>query len=519
MATMFPCPNCGGQLRYQPKGQMKCMSCGSEINPEIYTPDEKVKGDTIDTKIFTCSACSGEIQLIDNDGMEFCPYCGSQATMQERFSSEGAPKYILPFERTKADIKKRYKALTKSIPYVPDGLSDEANIEKMVGMYVPYYLYDYSIHDSISYKGEKTVASGGYDITYYAYVDMNFDTDQLRVPYDASETLDDTIAAKLEPFPMKNLKEFKSNYLAGYFVENSTVEKNLYANDAVDKAAEYAYNTARKDADYDPSSPSKDQVIANVAKSLNYNGVEGAYLPLYFSTTKYGDRVAYSIANGASANTYIDMPIDRNKMYRKAILVSAVIFLLLLIASFVLNFSYSIKGMCSYAAFISSLIAYTGATLARNTYDSDNHLYDKGFNPNAKTKTKKNGFGSTFLISLLAFGIIILVSIILTTGSDGLIVFHGILYLISFILCIVAMIKNIKGKKTVLLLGLLGWLTSVFIRLLNQPSDLFYYGALMGVFAVIILSINSMVSEYNRFATHPSPQFFKKGGGLEGAKD
>ena len=43
--------------------------------------------------------------------------------------------------------------------------------------------------------------------------------------------------------------------------------------------------------------------------------------------------------------------------------------------------------------------------------------------------------------------------------------------------------------------------------------------ALICAFVVIIISVNAIVDEYNRFATHPSPHFLKKGGGLDSARD
>ena len=98
MATMFPCPNCGGQLRYSIEDKkLKCVSCGSLVDVNEYTPDERINETTLNTNIFTCSTCGGEIQLIDNDGMEFCPFCGNQTVIHEKFSAVGAPKYIIPF--------------------------------------------------------------------------------------------------------------------------------------------------------------------------------------------------------------------------------------------------------------------------------------------------------------------------------------------------------------------------------------------------------------------------------------
>jgi hypothetical protein len=76
-----------------------------------------------------------------------------------------------------------------------------------------------------------------------------------------------------------------------------------------------------------------------------------------------------------------------------------------------------------------------------------------------------------------------------------------------------------KGKKKVMLLGLTGWVLSIAIRFLNLPNDIYYYFALLAAFTVIFISINSIVDEYNMYATHPLPQFSKKGGRLENARN
>ena len=534
MATMFPCPHCGGQLRYHPGVNLVCQSCGSSIDAGSYKPDDKVMGDKINTKIFTCSACAGEIQLIDNDGMEFCPYCGSQATMQERFSEEGAPKYILPFSRTKDDIKKRYEEVTSEIPFAPDGLKDDKNIEKMVGLYVPYYLYDYSVHGRVDYDGVREVESSTERFTYFAHVNMYFNTDDLKIPFDASETLDDTIAEKLEPFPLDDLEKFNPNYLAGFFVENTSVDKNLYTEESLDNAVDYAFDRGKGGIVY-KTSQAKEQIAKNsLRQKVRLKDVEGAYLPMYFSTAKYGDREAYSIANGVTGNTYIDMPIDKRKMFYSALFTSLVIFVLLLAASTMFSFSYKIKNICSFAALVSSIIALTGAKLARETYDSDNHIYDKGFNPNAKRRVKPNKKKKTNSLPKIDVSGTMIVIILVSapsfiamifagaagfaTSSIGSFFIQALIYIASAIICIKA-IATSRGDRRALILGVLGYILSVTIRLIDMPNDLYYYGAMVGVFAVILLSINAMVSEYNRFATHPSPQFMKKGGGLENAKN
>lgn len=529
MATMFPCPNCGGQLRFSAEDQqLKCKSCGSLTEIDSYTPDDKIGMDTITTNVYECPCCGGEIQLIDNDGMEFCPYCGNQATMQEKFSTEGAPKYILPFQLNKAKARDKYKSLTGHLHFAPDGLGDKDNIEKLVGMYVPYYLYDYSIDDEIEYKGKTTRSTADYYITDYANVDVSVKVDSLKVPFDASQTLDDSIAAKLEPFPMDKVRTFNPGYLAGFFVENSTVDKDVYKSDSLDKAVDYLCSEVSKGSHgYSPEAGTKYEIQTKLANDLEYDDAQGAYMPMYFMTTKYDDRVAYSIINGANGVSYIDMPIDKKKMYFFAGKVSAGIFVVLLLLSFILNFSFNVKSLCSFGALVSALIALVGAILAEKTYSTDNHLNDKGYFQNAETvkeKKVKKAKKSSALSGATLTGLMVVIAIVIFSVSmefTGALlgILPYIFYPVSVIMIIVALIKVKKGEKKVMRLGIIAWAVSIVVRLINLPNDIFYYAALIVAFVVILVSINAIVNEYNRFATHPAPQFLKKGGRLENARD
>ncbi len=529
MATMFPCPNCGGQLVYSPSAQtLVCNSCGSKTDIASYKPDDRIAFDSITTNIYTCPTCGGEIQLIDNDGMEFCPFCGNQATMEEHFSSEGSPKYILPFLLGKRAAKNKYKKYADKISYAPDGLDSADNIDKMVGLYVPYHVFEYCANDTIEYKGTRSYSRGSYDIQDFANVSVDVDIRSMKVPFDASQTLDDTISTEIEPFPTEQMIDFNPCYLAGFYVENSTVDSDLYQDDSMEKAVDYLYDKVLKDSHgYEPNYGTDKIIRSTLFNDIKNQGVNGAYFPIYFLTTRYNDRVAYSIVNGASGEVYMDMPIEKKKMFIGGLKASGIIFVIFLVFSLIFNIGIEIKTLCGYGCLISAFIAYTGAYLANASYRKDNHLDDKGFFGNHhessnKIKNKKNkkkslDLGSKFLMSVyiiiavVVFYIFSLGSLFSTIGRAG--------YPISFVLIIISLIIVKKGKKKVLLLGILGWVCSLFIRLIDLPNDIYYYMALLIAFVIILISIDEMVNTYNVFATRPSPQFLKKGGGLDGTKE
>ena len=548
MATMFPCPDCGGQLKFSPAHmQMLCSSCGQYFDPRAYKGND-IKNETgINTTIYTCPNCAGEIQVIDNDGMEFCPYCGTQTTMQEHFSKSGVPKYILPFFLTKKEAREKYLEEVKRIHFVPDGLNIDDNIDKLVGLYTPYYLYDYSSDGEVSFVGKLTTTSGDYELTKETQFNVRVDVDDLKVPFDASQTFDDNVSNSINPFPLYELQDFNPNYLAGFFVENSTVDKEIYTDDALEEAKNTLYDKVTSKAEgYNMSSREKENIHNNIASKLHYKGCEGAYLPLYFMTTRDYDRVSYSVINGASGAVYSDMPIDKRKMYATAIVTSIVIFLVIFVLSLIFSFSYRIKNLCGFAALVSSLIAYYGAKIAYGVYRRDNHLDDKGYfkskdvvdsnniKPIKKKAEKKvsqsskkaifSGVGAAALFLVVKGYALITAAIffVIENGRSIVNVFNAFLMIAVYIASLVFIIKGFnavkKGRKTVLLLGTFGWISAIIIRLINLPSDIIYYIALAVVFAIIVFTIDCTVREYNRLATRPLPQFMKKGGKLENAK-
>ena len=549
MATMFPCPSCGGQLKFSPERmQMLCSSCGQYTDPRAYKGNDIENEAGINTTIYTCPNCAGEIQVIDNDGMEFCPYCGTQTTMQEHFSKSGVPKYILPFNLTKKEAREKYLEEVKHIHFVPDGLNIDDNIDKLVGLYTPYYLYDYSSDGDVSFVGKQTSTSGDYEVTKETQFNVRVDVDDMKVPFDASQTFDDNVSGSINPFPLNELEKFNPNFLAGFFVENSTVDKEIYVEDALEEAKNSLCNKVKAKADgYDLTSREDERIHNDVASKLQYKGCEGAYLPVYFMTTRNYDRVSYSVINGASGAVYSDMPIDKRKMYAAAIGASFAIFAVLFVLSLTFSFTYRIKNLCGFAALVSSFIAYYGAKIADGVYRRDNHLDDKGYFKSKDVVTSKNikpikkkakkkitksstkaalsGAGAVVLFLILKGGYAFIIAGILYVIENGRVVsnvLNVILMLAMYISSFVFIIKGFnavkKGQKTVLMLGTFGWIAAILIRIINLPNDIIYYIALAIVFAIIVFTIDCTVREYNRLATRPSPQFMKKGGKLENAK-
>ena len=174
---IFDCPACANALLYNPTlGKMECLSCGNvydmknfddkketqELKRKPASPDE----DMVEYNIYSCTACGAEIAVNGVESSTFCSYCGQPTIVFSRVSASRKPKYIIPFEITKeqavASIRKR---LSEGF-FVPKEIQN-FEIERVRGIYIPFWLYDIDYSDRQYLSGE--VKSGKNTVTKYFF--------------------------------------------------------------------------------------------------------------------------------------------------------------------------------------------------------------------------------------------------------------------------------------------------------------------------------------------------------------
>ena len=103
---MLTCPNCGGNLRFDiPSQQLACKQCQSQFDPYAFdektsdAKEETASDDSFEATIFTCPQCGGEILSTDNAATGFCSFCGASTILYSRLTREKRPAYIIPFKK------------------------------------------------------------------------------------------------------------------------------------------------------------------------------------------------------------------------------------------------------------------------------------------------------------------------------------------------------------------------------------------------------------------------------------
>ena len=177
---------------------------------------------------YVCDACGGELLTDEHTAATFCPYCGNAAILPGRVSGGVKPDGVIPFKTTKDDARKAFLEHCKGMPLLPKFFTQEQQIEKISGMYVPFWLYDCNADFNGSYKATRihTWSDSNY---IYTKTDHYLLRRQLNasfagIPFDGSSKMADSFMESLEPFNYEEIVDFETAYLSGFLADKYDVE-------------------------------------------------------------------------------------------------------------------------------------------------------------------------------------------------------------------------------------------------------------------------------------------------------
>ncbi len=341
------CPACGAKITFNPKNQMwDCEYCGSKFTLEqmqkynnasskeannkkenqVEKPEKTIDG----LDVYRCKNCGAEVMADEQTTSTFCVYCGSTAILKDRITEGLAPSKIIPFKKVKEDAIEAFKALSKGRPLMPKLFNDTKNIEKISGVYIPFWTYDLKVDGTIDFNATDITTWSDYNYRYTkidTYLSkrsgsMNFE----RVLVDGSSRFDDDLMDSLEPFEFKDLVDYDHAYLSGFLAEKYDVESNI----AIERANTRAMNSA-----IDVMKESVAHQNKNVAtKNLNISKVKEDYilLPVWMVNINYNNKKYIFAMNGQTGEIVGNIPID----IKKTIIISLLLFIITTLIVFVI---------------------------------------------------------------------------------------------------------------------------------------------------------------------------------------
>ena len=336
-AVDYKCPSCGATIPFSPEKQKwVCSYCGSEFTLEELQKsqkksvvEEKKEIKVEDADIYRCQSCGAEIIADENTTATFCVYCGNTAILKDRIHNSRVPDLIIPFQKVKDDATKAFEKVVKQKPLVPKAFKTKDNIQKITGIYIPFWAYDFQVsgtvefnatdvHTWTDFRNQYTKTDG-----FSVVCEGNMDYD--KVLADGSSRFPDDLMDSLEPFDFQGLVSYNQAFLAGFFSEKYDVDEDK----AVERAQRRAVNTSvslmRETVNHQSCALLDNQL--NVQKQKVYY----ILLPVWMVNTKYRDKTYTFAMNGQTGKIVGDLPLGRKEVVVWSLVIYLICFIIFLL--------------------------------------------------------------------------------------------------------------------------------------------------------------------------------------------
>lgn len=326
----YKCPACGGALEFSSALQkLKCPYCDTvyEVSafedepaePDVQHPqgeggtweENEIKG----LSVYICQSCSGEIIGDETMGATSCPYCGNRIVVKGTFAGDLRPEWIIPFQLDKEAAKKAYHKHISGKKLLPGSFRDENHIDKIQGVYVPFWLFDCDADAEISYKAERRKE---WRDSRYRYVETttyeavrNGTLGFEQIPVDGSKKMPDDLMDSIEPFDYQGMKPFRASYLAGYLADRYDVS----ADDCIGRAESRIKSSVETAFAETVTGYNRVHVKDSSVQVIN-DKAHYVLLPVWLLNTTWQGKPYLFAMNGQTGKMVGDLPVSRGAFWR-----------------------------------------------------------------------------------------------------------------------------------------------------------------------------------------------------------
>lgn len=340
--TNYQCPACTGPLNFDPQtGKLGCEFCGSSFElsyiEELYAPKEEAAveasakaeanggegwdasgisddwgEDAKGMKSYSCPSCMAELICDATTAATSCPYCGNPTVVPGQFSGSLKPEYVIPFKLKKEDAVAALKKHYGKRFLLPKTFKDGNHIEKVQGVYVPFWLFDGEAEGDGVYDATRSrvYTQGDYEITEtdHFVVRRSGDLAFEKIPVDASTKMPDEHMDSIEPFDYSELKPFSTAYLPGFLADKYDVTMEQSQQRADERCSGTLENQLRKTVIGYHSVTTRHTDCEILRGKVHY-----ALLPVWLLNTKWNGKDFLFAMNGQTGKMVGDLPVDKKK--------------------------------------------------------------------------------------------------------------------------------------------------------------------------------------------------------------
>ena len=322
---IYKCPNCDAGLLFDPdSASFKCEFCLSSFTAkELEETDAGKRAEEARQRDeefcshlneYSCPSCGAHIIADENTAADFCYYCHNPVVLSGKLSGAMAPTKIVPFKYSKEEAMNIFEKFAKKKWFVPSDFKDKARIEKITGVYYPFWITD---ADTDSEIFAKTTRVRSYITGNYRYTETSFFNVERRanihfedIANSAFSEADKKMLEGILPFPYEAQQDFNMSYLTGFQAKKRDIEREALEERFKEQVANYG--GAMLESTIQGYSTVK--VVQNKYKILKSHW-DYSLMPIWILTykNKKGKIFTYAM-NGYTGKIYGELPIDAGKV-------------------------------------------------------------------------------------------------------------------------------------------------------------------------------------------------------------
>ncbi len=325
----YKCPSCGAGIGFHAEKQKfvceYCLSEYTEAELQAQAPDTDAEEEQRTTDAeneafceemlsYSCSNCGAEVFADKDTVADHCYYCHNPIVSSGRLTGQLRPHKIVPFAYDKAAAEKKFLEFARKKRFVPRDFFAEKQVEKIQGVYYPFWLTDLDISASSSAKAENVR-------TWKAGKNLYTETSHYRlyrkgsihfedVTTGAYDNADKAMLEGILPYPSNALQDFSMPYLSGFLAKKRNVEKETVFDEVKKRVSAYSESLLNDTMQgYTAVHPQGTQV--QMHKVL----WDYALLPMWILTYNKGGKIYTYAMNGYTGKVYGELPISTKKLW------------------------------------------------------------------------------------------------------------------------------------------------------------------------------------------------------------
>lgn len=310
------------QRLYQQMEQQADKQADPDADTLESEADEKAFEES--ARLYTCQNCGAQIIAEAETSATFCYYCHAPVVLAGRLTGEYRPAWVLPFALSREQAMENFQKWCKKRWFLPKDFTTEKQLEKMTGVYVPFWLTNCESDACVSgiAKRVRSWTEGDYRVTEtQEYQVTRAATIPYRgIPADGSQKIEDALMHAIEPFPYQKMKPFRMRYLSGFMAQKYDVSYENVMPYVQARVEESSYHLLRDDIKGYTSVtlPSKRAVLQNVQHDY-------VLLPVWFMNFHYRKKEYDFAMNGQTGVQAGTPPLSWGKAFLCSGIVAAAV--------------------------------------------------------------------------------------------------------------------------------------------------------------------------------------------------